>query len=93
MLDLDELWIEFGVGKKKRCHPIHDYAKVLSQEICRALPFWFAMTGCDTVYMFTGRGKNSAGNAWDSFKEVTPTFVRFVGMRINTSLNQYKSIY
>ena len=78
LLDLDELWIEFGVGKNKRYLPIHDYAKVLSEEICRVLSFWFAMTECDTVSMFAGRGKKSAWNAWDSFKEVAPTFVRFV---------------
>ena len=87
--DLDELWIEFGVGKNKRYLPNNNYAKALSEEICRALPFWFAMAGCGTVSMFAGRGKKSAWNAWDSFKKVTPTYENIH----NHSLRQNKPVY
>ena len=58
-LDLEELWIEFGTGRNNRYFPIHQFAKSLSEEVCRALPFWFTFTGCDTVCMFAGKGKNS----------------------------------
>ena len=52
-LFLSELWIEFGTGKNRRWLPI-----------CKAIPFWFAMTGCDTVSMFAGRGKKTCWDAW-----------------------------
>ena len=77
-INLEELWIEIGVGKNKRWLLIHQYAKNLGESICRALPFWFTFTGCDTVSSFSGRGKKTAWNTWQSYPEVTEAFVRFV---------------
>ena len=51
-LFLSEFWIEYGTGKNRRWLPI-----------CKPIPFWFAMTGCDTVLMFAGRGKKTS---WDA---------------------------
>ena len=73
-LNLDELWVEFGVGIKKKWLPIHTYAHALGEPICHALPFWHAFTGCDTVSQFAGRGKKTAWAAWEVFPEVTKTF-------------------
>lgn len=56
-LDIEKLWVVIGVSKNRRWLPIYVYAAVLGEEICRALPFWFALTGCDIVFMFGGRGK------------------------------------
>ena len=58
--------------------PIHEYAKILGEEVCRGLPLWFAFTGCDTVSTFSGRGKKTAWNAWKSFRDVTQAFVRYI---------------
>ena len=33
----------------------------MGEQICRALPLWFTVTGCDTVSMFAGRGKKPLG--------------------------------
>ena len=38
-LGLEELWVEIGVGSKRRWLPIHQYAKSLSRSICHALAF------------------------------------------------------
>ena len=43
-LNIDELWVEMGVGQHRRWLPLHMYANLLKEEICRALPFWFAFT-------------------------------------------------
>ena len=56
-LNLQKLWIEIGTGKNPRWPPIHLHAETLHQEMCQALPFWFALTGCDSVSMFAGREK------------------------------------
>ena len=59
-LDVNELWMEYIVGQRKRWLPTHEYAKCLGEEICRGLPFWYAISGCDTVSTFSGRGKKTA---------------------------------
>ena len=75
-LELQELWIEFGSGKNKKCLPIHQNAAALGENLCRALPFWYALTGCDTVSHFANCGKKTAWNTWMSYKEVTQCFER-----------------
>ena len=39
VLELSELWIEFGAGKDKKWMPIHRYANNLGEEKCQALFF------------------------------------------------------
>ena len=73
-LDIDEFWIEFGVGKNRRFLPIHLYAEAMGEELCRGLPFWYCLTGCDTVSMFSGRGKKTAWKVWGVFPEATKAF-------------------
>ena len=76
-LDLQELWIEIGVGKNRRWLPIHLYAEILKQDTCQALSFWFALTGCDSVSMFAGRGKKTAWSVWQKYQEATQVFKRY----------------
>ena len=56
---LEKLWIEFGVGINKRWIPIHDLTSVLGIKSAGLL-FWYALTGCDAVSAFGGKGKLSA---------------------------------
>ena len=77
-LDVEELWIEFGAGKFKRWLPIHAYAHKLGEEVCRALLFWYALTGCDTVSQFHGCGKKTAWLAWGRHMEARETFARYI---------------
>jgi hypothetical protein len=76
LLALSELWIEIGTGQHRRWLPIHKYAALLGEETCSAIPFWFSVTGCDTVSMFAGRGKKTCWNVWKSNPEVTSVFAR-----------------
>ena len=55
-LGIDELWVKFGAGKKKRWLPIHIYVQHLGKQKCLALLFWYTFTGCDTGSSFNGRG-------------------------------------
>jgi hypothetical protein len=56
-MNLQELWIHFGVGKTVRLIPVHELAVAL---VCLALPVFHAITGCDTVSCFHGKGKKTA---------------------------------
>jgi len=73
-LMLTELWIHFGVGKHVRLIPIHSLAGQLGPAKCKALLLFHAITGCDTVSCFFGRGKKSAWEAWNLYPEVTDAF-------------------
>ena len=75
-LDLHKLCIEIATGKNRRWLPIHLYAKTLPQEMCQALPFWFALTGCDFVSMFGGGGKKTAWYVWQKYPKVTEVLKR-----------------
>jgi len=60
-LGLAELWSEFGVGKHYRVISASNIASVLGYEKSSALPFFHALTGCDTTSAFSGRGKKRHG--------------------------------
>ena len=74
--ELQELWIEFGVGRDKKWIPIHSYAEVLGEDTCMALPFFHAFTGSDTTSQFAGRAKKTAWKTWQALPETTEMFIR-----------------
>ena len=76
--DIEELWIEFGVGKFRRFFPIHKYAEMMGNNLCRSLTFWHALTGCDTVSSFNGKGKKTAWKTLRSFQDGLDTFSRYI---------------
>ena len=76
-LNTAELWIEMGVGGSKQWIPIHKYSQLLGEDVCKALPFWFALTGCDTTSHFYGIGKLTAWKTWTAFPDVTGVFARY----------------
>jgi hypothetical protein len=69
-LEVEQLWIAYGKGKDFRWVPIHEIAKTLGSR-ARALPFFHAFSGCDTVPAFTGKGKKSCWQAWNVFPDAT----------------------
>lgn len=73
-LEVEELWVAFGVGKHLRYLPIHKIASSLTTQQCEGLPFFHAVTGCDTVSYFAGRGKKTAFQAWKCYPEATAVF-------------------
>lgn len=75
-LDIEHLWIHFGVGKNVRLIAIHELTSRLNATKCEALPMFHALTGCDTVSCFHGKGTKSAWAAWNSYPEVTDAVVK-----------------
>ena len=49
------------------------FAKKLEVE-GEGLPFFHALTGCDTVSFFSGKGKKTAFQAWKCYPEATEVF-------------------
>ena len=71
----DELWIAFGTGAHYRFLPVHHYATTLGPLKSRALPYFHAFTGCDTVSFMAGRGKKTAWDVWMAFDDATKAFL------------------
>ncbi len=46
----------------------------LGKEKSLAVPVFHSFTGCDTTSAFFGRGKKSAWEAWNCYKDVTRAF-------------------
>ena len=44
-LQIEDLWVEFGMIKHQRWLLIHEYATNLGESIRNGLRFWFAFTG------------------------------------------------
>ena len=72
-LCIEELWINFGVGKSNRYIAAHTIATALNDR-AKALMMFHSLTGCDTVSSFHGYGKKSAWLAWMGYPEVTNAF-------------------
>lgn len=70
-----ELWICFGTGKNLRYLAAHQIAHSLGPARARALPMFHAITGCDTVSSFAGRGKKKAWAMWKSLPELTDALI------------------
>ena len=61
-LDVEELWLAFGVGKHFRFIPIHELHACMNPSLVNGLTFFHAFTGCDSVSSFSGIGKTTAYN-------------------------------
>ena len=59
-IDRAETWIGFGSGKDFNFISVRSIATTLPEKVCEALPLSHALTGCDTVSSFHGKGKKTA---------------------------------
>ena len=73
---LEELWIDFGIGKNRRFFPVHEIYQHLGEEKVLALPFFHAFTDCDQVPFMSFISKNTSWKIWNSFDEATTVFMK-----------------
>ena len=77
----EEMWIALGSGANLRYIGVHEIANKLDSSTCAALPMFHALTGCNTVSAFAGRGKKTAWETWKAFPEVTEAFAELQQMQ------------
>ena len=75
-LQLNQLWIKFGVSKNKKFIAIHEMSTSLGPTICSGIPFFHAWTGSDTTSAFLEHGKKKHWNAWMELPRVSKTFAK-----------------
>ena len=80
-IKLDELWVALGTGSNFRYIPIHELASTMDSRICTTLPVFHALTGCDTISPFGGRGKKIAWSTWKVYPEATDAFEELLLMQ------------
>ena len=71
----EELWVAYCTGKHLQNIAVHTIAAALGRERAFVLPMFHALTGCDTVSFFAGRGKKTAWDIWGLFPELTTTLL------------------
>ena len=79
-LPADELWISYGTGKHLRHLAAQEITKKIGQQKAKALPLFHAITGCDTVSFFGGKGKKTAWNVWKVYPALTNFLCRLMLM-------------
>jgi hypothetical protein len=73
-LHCDELWVAFGTGQHLRYISVHELLMALGPCRANALQMFHALTGCDTVSPFVGRGKTTCWEVWQKNPDVTAAF-------------------
>lgn len=73
-VSLEEMWIAFGAGSNFSYIAIHKVAAALGPTTSSALLAFHSFTGCETTYLFCGRGKKNAWDTWHVYPEVTEAF-------------------
>ena len=59
-LNCQELWLKTGVKDRLRYRPVHEIQAFLGESLCRCLPSFHALTGCDSKSAYSGVGKKKA---------------------------------
>ena len=84
--NLTHLWIGFGKGKYYRDIPIHDICNRLGKNVSKALPFFHALSGCDTTSQLVSIGKKTAWDRWNCMPEITEVFLDLLDYPENFTL-------
>ena len=71
---LEEFWVDLGVGKHRRYAPVQVIFNNLGELRARGLSFFHAFTGCDQVSFLSNVTKGSAWKVWDLFDDIAPIF-------------------
>lgn len=61
-----EFWFKTGMKDRLRYVPVHELSSVLGEKLCRALPSYHAITGCDSTSALDKVGKKKH---WPAFEE------------------------
>ena len=76
LLGLEQLWVSFGLGNKRRWIPIHTISSHLGPAKSKCILFFHAFSGCDTVSGFRNKRKKSFLQTWNVFPDITDTFAK-----------------
>ena len=73
-INVTELWVSFGTGKNCRLIPVHAISKTLGPQKSMSLLMFHAFTGCDQTSFFLNRGKKTAWQTSNVYKDAEESF-------------------
>ena len=86
---LEELWIDFGIGKNRRFFLFMKYTNILGKTKALALPFFHAFTDCEQLsFMSFVSKKKFAWKIWNFFDEATPVFMKLSDQPTNEDVKK-----
>ena len=53
---------------------INSICKAIGQSVSQGMPFFHALTGCDTTSAFRNKNKKTGWNTWSGYQAITPVF-------------------
>lgn len=65
---LADVWVVFAMDRNYRFYSINAICTNFREPKSRALPVFYALTGCDTTLAFKGKGNKLA---WHTYEEIT----------------------
>ena len=74
-----KIWFPFGVWKNFNHIPAHQIASQRGPRPASALPKFYAITGCDTISFFAGKGKGSLCKVGQAYPEAKYVFLSLLG--------------
>ena len=81
----------FGIGENIRYYNVNELCLLLTNDICRALPFFHAFTDCDTTSSFYNHSKFKIFDAWMKYsqkEDVTNVFKELYNEPLSVTENQ-----
>ena len=70
---MNDLFLMYGPLGKENYYNVHEICVGLGPDICKRLPFFHALTGCDTTSSFYKVGKNRFWNEWIKVDKEDPS--------------------
>ena len=80
MINTQQLWFHAGVKDKLRFLPVHHLAEKLGEDLCRLIPSFHALTGCDSTSVLYQIGKRKA---WKALLQTKDVYVDLAGLGDN----------
>lgn len=80
MINTQQLWFRTGVKDKLRFLPVHRLAEKLGEDLCRLIPSFHALTGCDSTSALYQIGKRKA---WKALLQTKDVYVDLAGLGDN----------
>ena len=80
MINTQQLWFRTGVKDKLRFLSVHRLAEKLGEDLCRLIPSFHALTGCDSTSALYQIGKRKA---WKALLQTKDVYVDLAGLGDN----------
>ena len=69
-----QLWVKFGTGSTQHMIYINSICEAIGQSVSHGMPFFHALTGCDTTSAFRNKDKKTGWNTWSGYQAITSFF-------------------